>query len=127
MADMGMEVEGENLTQLFSNAAQGMFNLIASSHKFTPKEEFEIEITGENWEELLFKWLGELLFYYDAYKIFLVEFQVKEITPYKLRASVRGEKIKNKKVEREIKAVTYHNLEITQKNNSWKVKVLFDL
>jgi SHS2 domain-containing protein len=49
------------------------------------------------------------------------------IEPYRIEALIRGDKIENQKIEREIKAVTYHNLEIVKKNNKWEAKVLFDL
>ncbi|MCP2604914.1 archease [Candidatus Aminicenantes bacterium AH-873-B07] len=126
-ADMGIEVIGENISQIFLNAAKGMFNLISSPTNFKPKQEVKIKLKGESWEELLFKWLGELLFYYDAYKIYFVDFQIIRIIPFEIEAVIKGERIKNKKVEREIKAVTYHNLKITQKNDIWEAKVLFDL
>jgi SHS2 domain-containing protein len=127
-ADMGMEVTGENMSQIFIESARGMFSLIASPKKFKQKKEkFKVKLKCESWEELLFKWLGELLFYYDAYKIYFVDFKIKKIIPFEIEAEIKGEKIGSKKIEREIKAVTYHNLEITKKNNKFKAKVLFDL
>ena len=126
-ADMGMEVKGRDMSQIFVNAAKGMFNLICSHKSFKPKEEFKIKLQGESWEELFFKWLSELLFYYDAYKIYFVDFQILKINPFEIEAVIKGEKVKDKKIEREIKAVTYHNLEISRKDDMWEAKVLFDL
>jgi len=126
-ADMGMEVKGKDISQLFINAARGMFNLICSHKDFKVEEEVKIGLQGESWEELFFKWLSELLFYYDAYKIYFVDFQILKIRPFEIEAIIKGEKIKDRKIEREIKAVTYHNLEIAQKNDTWEAKVLFDL
>ncbi len=126
-ADMGMEVFGKDISEIFINSAKGMFNLISSSKEFEPKEEYKIKVKGESWEELFFKWLSELLFYYDAYKIYFVDFQILKINPFEIEAVIKGEKIKDKKIEREIKAVTYHNLEISRKNDMWEAKVLFDL
>ena len=126
-ADMGMEVSGKDISEIFINSAKGMFNLFSASKNFKPKEEYMVRLKGESWEELLFKWLNELLFYYDAYKIYFVDFQILRIEPYRIEAIIRGDKIENQKIEREIKAVTYHNLEIMKKNSKWEAKVLFDL
>jgi SHS2 domain-containing protein len=44
-----------------------------------------------------------------------------------MAASVRAEGIKNYRLNRELKAATYHDLELVQGTDSCKAKVIFDV
>lgn len=81
-------------------------------------------------EELLFDWLAELIYLKDSKSMLFGKFEVKieEKEGYRLSAFVWGEPADQKKhkVRVDVKAVTYHLLEVKQINNMWTAKVVLD-
>lgn len=128
-ADIGIFIEGKDLKDLFATAAYAMFSQMADLDKVKEKEIKRIELEGENLEDLLIRWLNELLFFTDSGYIFK-KFDIEELAKTSLTASVKGEKIDFRKTQlkQQIKAATYHQLEI-KKNTSgnWQTTIIFDV
>lgn len=131
-ADIGIAAYGKNKREVFINAAKGMFEIIAGENK-NLKENFydKIKLEADNLEGLLFAWLNELLYIGETRLVILNKFQIKELSDYQIKAEVGGTKIKppSIKIEKEIKAVTYHRLEIKKDGESglWRAQVIFDI
>lgn len=131
-ADIGIAAYGKNKKEVFINVAKGMFEIIAGENK-NLKENFygKIKLEAESLEDLLFAWLNELLYIGETRLVILNKFQIKELSDFQIRAEVRGAKINppSIKIEKEIKAVTYHRLEIKKDGESglWKAQVIFDI
>jgi len=128
-ADIGVKAYGDSLADTFEMAATAMFDIITDSSIIGGVGEYNIQLSADSIEELLVDFLSELLFLHDAYGLVFDSFQI-EIKEEKhlLNASITGEVFNDKKHKRgnEIKAVTYHLLEI---HNSlpYYVKVFFDI
>jgi len=131
-ADIGIAAYGKNKREVFINAAKGMFEIIAGENK-TLKENFcdKIKLEADNLEGLLFAWLNELLYISETKLVILNKFEIKDLSNDKIEAEVGGAKINppSVKIEKEIKAVTYHRLEIIkdEKNGLWRAQVIFDI
>jgi len=131
-ADIGIAAYGKNKEQVFTNAAKGMFEIIAGKNK-NPKKNFydKIKLEADNLEGLLFAWLNELLYIGETRLVILNKFQIKELSDFQIKAEVRGAKINppSIKIEKEIKAVTYHRLEFKKDKESglWRAQVIFDI
>ena len=114
-ADIGIAAYGKNKREVFINAAKGMFEIISGGTK-NLKENFydKIKLEADNLEGLLFAWLNELLYISETKLVILNKFEIEDLSNNKIAAEVRGMKINRLgcKIKREIKAVTYHNLEI---------------
>jgi SHS2 domain-containing protein len=128
-ADIGIDVFGATLSELFANAAFALFDIITDLSKVEGKVEYKISISGIDKEQLLVNWLSELLYLHDVKNLLFKDFCVVNITDNQLNATVLGETfIENKHViKTEIKAVTYHGLSIIQEDHYWKARVIFDL
>lgn len=127
-ADIGIEAFGETLEEAFEETARGMFAIITDGSKIEKKEKRKIEIPFEGDEEiLLVDWLSELIYIHDVETLVFSDFDVK-INDV-LTAYAYGEKYdRNKhKYGVEIKAVTYHMLEIKRNKKGVTIKVLFDI
>ncbi len=127
-ADIGIEAYGKNLEEAFENAAKGMFSIITNGGKIEEKIEKDIEINREEDDEmLLVDWLSELIYLYDVEKLVFGNFKVK--IDGKLNAIAYGEKYDRSKhgYGIEIKAVTYHMLEIKRNKKGFVIRVLFDI
>ena len=131
-ADIGIAAYGKTKREVFINAAKGMFEIIAGENK-TLKENFcdKIKLEADNLEGLLFAWLNELLYISETKLVVLNKFEIKDLSNNKIEAEVGGAKINppSVKIEKEIKAVTYHRLEIIkdEKSGLWRAQVIFDI
>lgn len=128
-ADIGIDVFGASLQELFANAAFALFDIITDLSKVEGKVEYKISISGIDKEQLLVNWLHELLYLHDVKNILFNDFCIVDITDTQLNATVRGDVICDDKhvIKTEIKAVTYHCLSVVRENHVWKVRVIFDL
>jgi SHS2 domain-containing protein len=124
-ADWSICVSGATLPELFVNAAIGMYSLVADMASILPTTEREIEVTSVDAEALLVKWLNELLYHTEMNGVVFCDFYVEAFEPTHLRAiakSGRGLKLK-----KQIKAVTFHNLQIIPTDNGYEATLVFDV
>jgi SHS2 domain-containing protein len=125
-ADIAFVAYGKDLSELFSNSALAMYEVMVDTSKIEEKIEKEIIIEGNDLESLMFNWLNELLYITDTEKIVFKSFDIK-IENFKIFAKCRGEIISEKHNPRTVvKAATYHLLKIW-KNDVWKAQVILDI
>ncbi|MBN2093510.1 archease [candidate division KSB1 bacterium] len=127
--DIGIQVFGTSLERLFENAGFALFDIMTDIQKIQPVVNYEIEVTGNDIEELLVNWLSELNFIFQTQYILFREFKVLEMNEKNLKAIVIGEirdPVKHP-VRMEIKAVTFHQLKIEETNDGWHGWVIFDI
>lgn len=128
-ADIGIKAFGNTLSEAFGHAAKGMFDIITDSSQIENKGEYEIELSADDLEQLLVDWLDELLFLQGAENLVFGDFKVDvDESDCRLSATVSGEEFDTgkHKIGMEIKAVTYHMLEV-KKGTTCFVQVLFDI
>ena len=127
-ADRALKIFGSNLRALLINAARGMNSLMvkepAASSK-TPEKTVAVELEAMDAEELLVEWLNELAFWAEMEMLVFDRFDLHEVTPTYLNASISGSKAQQ--LEKHIKAVTYHNLEIIRTAEGLSATVVFDV
>jgi SHS2 domain-containing protein len=127
-ADIGLVIHGISMKELFANAAAGMFSLMTDTDKIKPVIKQEIELSAGDIESLLIDWLNELLYLLDVKQIVFGRFEITELTDNKLKAVCYGEKINGRhEIRREIKAATYHMLNLSKEGQGYKARVIFDL
>lgn len=131
IADAAFQAEAENIEELFQTCAQATFEVMADTKTIEHKYKEGVELVGENLEELLFGWLAELIYLKDVKSMLFSKFDVKiqKKNGYRLAASVWGESTDQKKhkVRVDVKAVTYHLLEVKRTDNRWTAKVILDI
>jgi len=128
-ADIGVKAFGNNLSECFENVAKAMFDIITDSSKVENIGQYNVELQADDTEQLLIDWLSELLYLNSAKNLVFGFFKVNlGDNNKKLNATIFGEKydISRHKVGAEIKAVTYHMLEI-RKKKPYHAQVLFDI
>jgi SHS2 domain-containing protein len=128
-ADVGLKAYGKNLSEAFENAAKGMFDIITDSSEIESVGQYEIKLQSQDLEQLLVDWLSELLFLNTANNLVFGFFKVDIDNKNNfLSAKIFGEKydLSKHKIGAEIKAITYHMLEVRNKR-PYRVQVLFDI
>lgn len=128
-ADICVKAFGKTLSECFENAAIGMFDIITDSSTIQEMGEYTIELVSEDLEQLLVDFLSELLFLHSSRNIVFGSFNVEiDLDKAILKAVITGEELDTSKHKMgvEIKAVTYHMLEVSNKEPFF-VQVLFDI
>lgn len=127
-ADMGIEVRADSREELFVQAARGLREILSAT-TVTGGAERTIEIEGGDVPELLVKWLNEILFLLETERFFPIDFVIEEVTDDHLRGRIRGEPFDPERhsIEREIKAVTYHQLRVEKQDGLWQARIFVDL
>ena len=128
-ADIGMRVGGQNLEELFTQSALGMFNLISPIEQFQARDSLDVLLEAPNVEELFWKWLRELHYLFCTQKIVFKEFEFRELNEKLVWAACSGEYFDPEKhgSEREVKAVTHHGFQVTKDSEGWIAEVIFDI
>jgi len=89
-----------------------------------------VKVKNDDLKGLLFAWLNELLVFYGSDNLAFSKFEVKvDEKKMELKALLYGEKIdvKRHEVRTEVKAATYHRMEIKKLDGKWKAKVIVDI
>jgi len=128
-ADLGVEVYGANLLELFEHSALALFDLMTNVAKVMEQETCEFSVEAADRELLLREWLGELLYYSISRHFLFKSCQIEQFCEQKLIASASGEPFNPQKhiLKREIKSVTYHELQIRRQGNHWKARFVLDI
>ncbi|MFC1752190.1 archease [Thermoproteota archaeon] len=127
-ADVGIQVYGSNLKDLFESAAIGLFSLIIDRGKIQASKSVVIDLKEDNQEELLVAWLNELLFQLSTRLFIPKEFNIDKITENSISAHLQGESFDQSRHEitSEIKAATYHELAIKKIEGGYEARVILD-
>ena len=124
-ADWALHVWAGTREALFVEAARGMYALVGAETAPTADLRRQIELTAEDYESLLVAWLQELLYYTEAEGVVFGEFRVQALSPSHLWAEAWGGVVE--RLDKVIKAVTYHNLSIRQTAEGYETTIVFDV
>ena len=88
-----------------------------------------VSVSAVDLEDLLVRWLSELLYLYDTQRLLCCTFHCTLLEPTHLTATVAGESLDPERhpIDTEIKAVTYHQIAVEQVEGRWQARVIFDL
>ena len=132
MTDAIVEAYGCSLDEAFENSAKGLVNTMIDLKQISPDQEYEIIAKGYDVKSLLYDWLEKVMLGLLIDNIALSDFKVKiseRNSNYYLKGIAKGETLDLKKhhYKIEIKAVTYHEMEIKQTENIITTRFLLDL
>jgi SHS2 domain-containing protein len=126
-ADLTFKACGRDLNKLFENAAEALESTLIMLEGVAFRETTTTELTADSCEDLLYDWLAELLVAFEVNR-FAVKKCIVNIAGLSLNAECWGERIDLNKhtLNTEVKAVTYHNLQI-KKNNVYHAEITLDI
>jgi len=128
-ADLGIHVLGTDPKDLFQNAARAMFEQIAEIEALEGTEAVAIHLTGEDRPDLMVNWLRELLYHWHVKGLLLRDAQIQLISDKELTAQANFDPYAPDRhvIKREIKAVTYHQIQVKSGPEGWESKIIFDV
>jgi len=123
-ADWELQVWAPDLPSLLKTAAQGMYALSLTKLAADPREIRQFEIPFLDRESLLVDFLSELLFYGEnqgiAFDVYQLDFNGSSIKVQAFGAPILGQ-------AKEIKAVTYHRMQVRETERGLEVNIIFDV
>jgi SHS2 domain-containing protein len=127
--DQGIQVFGKTLPDLFSHAAEALFQVITDPETIQPKEIRRISLQANDLEELLIDWLNEFIYLFETQGLLFRDFDFLALDAQALKATVRGEPYDASRhpIETTVKSATHHQLKVRREKGVWKVQVTLDL
>lgn len=129
--DAKFQAFGETLEEAFANAALALASLMWDWKRVQKKKKIPVKIEGKDLPQLLVNFLEEILFLFDSKMFLLSSVERMQIEQNeegnRLTTDLRGDEYSPQYTTfGEVKAVTYHELEI-RKSRHFFVQVVVDL
>jgi SHS2 domain-containing protein len=128
-ADLGLEIYGRDEKELFSNAAFALFDSITDIDGVSTTEKRAVAVEGLDREDLLVNFMRALLSLFHIEGFLLHRLDLYELDEHSLSAEAEGEIFDPKKhgIKVEIKAVTYHQVQIAPTSDGFMGRVICDV
>lgn len=128
-ADFGVIGKGGTMAEAFENAAFGMFSVVADLGQYESTGQQSVTVAGSDDIALLERFLSSLLVIFDGDALLPLDFEITEISMGRLTCWVStrpfGDDIEW--FGPTIKAVTYHQMAVEERNGEWTAKAILDV
>ena len=131
--DAYIESVGATFEEALENAALALFDTMCDLNSISPKLHDDITVEGHDSLELLYNWLETLLLKFElerkVYNSFHVSLTRKPKGGLKVRATANGDFFERQThhAKVEVKAVTYHRMQVVQEAELTIVRFILDL
>jgi len=131
-ADVQLHSWGSSLEEAFEQCVMAMFGYMTEIEQVDIEESQQIEAQGEDMLSLLYHLLDEFLFIFSAEPFFIarkVKITEFDRENFKIRATGYGETFNLSKHPQgtEVKAITYSNMQVHEKDEKKQVFVIIDI
>ena len=126
-ADMRMNVEAQNLRQLFKDSIKGMLNTLKTENPEANKTTVKrtIAVQSSDITALLIDTMNEVLSLAQIHRETYPKIFIRKLSKTAIVAELEGMKVE--KFEKDIKAVTFHEANVEKKEGLWKTTIIFDI
>jgi SHS2 domain-containing protein len=125
-ADLALRCGGPDLDSFFRSAAMGMYHLMGIGK--TPADGTltkAVALDAMDMESLLVDWLGELAYLAETENLVFGTIQFQTLSDTCIEAVLTGSRVS--RIDKVIKAVTFHQLEIQKTHEGYAATVVFDV
>ena len=128
-ADFGLHVFGKTARDLYENAARAMFDQIVDTDTLTGEDAADLVVAGSDRADLMINWLRELLYLWTGEGKLVKTVRVNRMSARELAATVVFDLFSplRHEIKGEIKAVTYHQIQVFPSVKGWEARVIFDV
>ncbi len=128
-ADLGFELWAESLPSLFAEAVLALGDVCYDRAAVRSAAQRRLEVRGANPEERLVRWLQEVYLVLESELWLTAAATDVVVEDEAIEGTLHGEPFDRTRhtLHTEIKAITYHGLEIVQRDGLWRVTVVVDV
>ena len=128
-ADIALHVWGDTLESLFRSAAEGYYAVVGDLKSCGATGTESLRINTTDVDGLLHDFLCELLFRFETGGLMLRDFVFERLDDTGLQATAACDKVDTDAsvFDREVKAVTFHDLSIIERDGRYEVTVVLDI
>ncbi len=126
-ADVQVECCAASFHGLLEAAAHALYALALREMRAEVHSTRSIEVKGESREDILVRWLQELIFMLEVERFVATEFAFAADDPLAFVAELRGYTCAPKERVQEVKGATYHEIELRETGEGFTARVIFDL
>jgi protein archease len=126
---VGIRAYGGSMAEAFENCALGMMSLLLETDRVRPQQRVELSVRGRDGGSLLVAWLSEILFRVETEGWAFAAFEIGSCSEVAVAGWGLGEPLDAARhgLKLEIKAPTYHMLELIEEAGRWTAQVIFDV
>lgn len=124
--DAKIRAFGKTKEELFLNAMRGMFELVGPKRIKNEKVKRTIKIASSDYDALLVDFLSEVNYLMQTEREAYDDIKLKKFSDAELEVELLGQPVEG--FDEEIKAVTYHGLQIKKnKEGLWEATIILDI
>ena len=126
-ADVGLRAHAPDITSLFEQATRGLCE-IAGIWQDGSGTLVDIDVEARDREGLVVDWLNEVLYVHDARNVAVCSVEVDVASEERARGRITVRPLgEGAQTAIQVKAVTYHQLEVRETTSGWSATVFFDI
>lgn len=128
-ADIGLHVFGNDPADLFRNAARALTDVITDRRNVVAVDSIGVSVEGHDWPDLMVNWLRELLYLWSGKDLLIASVEVDRIDNQRIVAVAGVEPFQpdRHRIRNEIKAVTYHQIDVSEGLTGWEATIILDV
>jgi SHS2 domain-containing protein len=132
VADMAFEAEGDSVEELFRGATRALIEAMANPATVQGTWERTIHRKATDASTLLFDWLSDLVYWKDAAGVVYQDVQLMldwQADEWALQARLLGAPVDSttQELRADVKGVTKHLYEVSQRGSRWYARVVLDV
>ncbi|MCD6305302.1 MAG: archease [Deltaproteobacteria bacterium] len=128
-ADLRIRITGPTLEDLFRNAGLSLMEIMLGKRPRLKTSPQHLSLSGDDLPDLMVRWLGEILYLLDGENKVVMDIEINAISEMHLDAALHTVPLdpRTHQVITEIKAATYHQIQVAPTGNGWQATVIFDI
>jgi len=128
-ADLGFEITAASQAALFEQAGRALLRVMFGDTLHSGTQTIQVTLSGDDAPDLMVRWLSEILYLLEGERLIVAGINIDSISLTTINATlcVLPFDPLMHEIIREIKAVTYHQINVTEINGTWMARVIFDL
>ncbi|MEM4576791.1 MAG: archease [Candidatus Nezhaarchaeales archaeon] len=132
-SDVYVEVRTKSLKDALALCGVAVYEIMTDINRVGRVEKVEVAVEGFDLYSLLYNWLEELIYLFDARGFLGSEVHIEELIEteagFKLKATIIGERYDPQRHESKtaIKAATYHLMEIRREGEEYVLRFVLDI
>lgn len=125
-ADIKIRMHGLRVEQVFVEAAHAFYSYVSKGKRIQKDMRKEFTLEGEDYQELLYAFLDELVYLLDAEDFIVVDAAV-IIKDFQLKAVLYGDVASRYNELSHVKAATYADMYVRKNADGWEAQAVLDV